>query len=271
MTRARGAESVVRAAGGAMSESDSRASARQHTAQLLKMLRGHESEPGLSPANPARFATVAGSEPDGAVRVTPVAPSVDLPAKIAEIPAPYRPLPPLPAPPPDRATPRAPSIPPLQATPPRQRTGSIPTVGETLRRPQGTLGRLMARADRLNRLNRIFRAYLPPHLHDHVVLVRLDQDDWTVHADSSSWATRLRYALHNIRETLGQQLGIPLPKPRVRVVPPDFPPRPRRPRLTLTQRNAKLLEVTARNVPDPRLSAALRRLAQHAGASSGAA
>ncbi|MEZ5576819.1 MAG: DciA family protein [Candidatus Competibacteraceae bacterium] len=144
-------------------------------------------------------------------------------------------------------------------------------MGEALRRPQGTLGRLMARADRLNRLNRIFRAYLPPHLHDHVVLVRLDQDDWTVHADSSSWATRLRYALHNIRETLGQQLGIPLPKPRVRVVPPDFPPRPRRPRLTLTQRNAKLLEVTARNVPDPRLSAALRRLAQHAGASSGAA
>lgn len=255
-----------------MSESDSRASARQHTAQLLKMLRGHESEPSLSPASPARPTTVAGSEPDGAVRVMPVAPSVDVPAKIAEIPAPYRPLPPLPPPPPpDRPTPRAPSVPPIQAMPPRQRTGSIPTVGESLRRPQGALGRLMARADRLNRLNHVFRAYLPPHLHDHVVLVRLDQDDWTVHADSSSWATRLRYALHNIRDTLGQQLGIPLPKPRVRVVPPDFPPRPRRPRLTLTQRNAKLLEVTARNVPDPRLSAALRRLAQHAGVSSGAA
>ena len=249
-----------------MSESDSRVSARQHTAQLLKMLRGHESEPGLSPASPARSATVAGSEPDGAVRIIPIAPSA-----IAEIPAPYRPLPPLPTMAPDRPAPRAPPVPAIQEAPPRQRASSIPTVGESLRHPQGTLGRLMARADRLNRLNRIFRAYLPPHLHDHVVLVRLDQEDWTVHADSSSWATRLRYALHNIREALGQQLGIPLPKPRVRVVPPDFPPRPRRPRLTLTQRNAKLLEVTARNVPDSRLSAALRRLAQHAGASSGAA
>ncbi|MER2601262.1 MAG: DciA family protein, partial [Candidatus Competibacter phosphatis] len=237
MTRARSAESVMRAAGGAMAESDSRASARRHTAQLLKMLRGHESEPGLSPASPAWPATSIGSEPDGAVRITPIAPSV-----IAEIPAPYRPLPPLPTMAPDRPAPRAPSVPAIQEAPPRQRASSIPTVGESLRHPQGTLGRLMARADRLNRLNHVFRAYLPPHLHDHVVLVRLDQDDWTVHADSSSWATRLRYALHNIRDTLGQQLGIPLPKPRVRVVPPDFPPRPRRPRLTLTQRNAKLLE-----------------------------
>ena len=62
-----------------------------------------------------------------------------------------------------------------------------------------------------------------------------------VHADSSSWATRLRYALHNIRETLGQQLGIPCLL-RVRVVPSTSPPHPRRPRLTLTQRNAKLLK-----------------------------
>ncbi|MDG4555725.1 MAG: DUF721 domain-containing protein [Candidatus Competibacter sp.] len=255
-----------------MAESDSHASARRHTAHLLKMLRGHESESGSRLANPARPVADAGSDSDGAVRVVPIAPNVDVPtAKIAEAPAPYHPPPLLPAPPPDRPAPRAPSPPPIQAAPPRQRAGSIPTVGESLRRPQGILGRLMARADRLNRLNRIFRAYLPPHLHDHAVLIRLDQEDWTVHADSSSWATRLRYALHNIRETLGQQLGIPLPKPRVRVVPPDFPPRPRRPRLTLTQRNAKLLEVTARNVPDSRLSAALRRLAQHAALSSGTA
>ncbi len=247
-----------------MAESDSRASARWHTAHLLKILRGHGSEPGSSPAAPSRPVAVAGSESDGAVRVAPIATGVGVPAKIAEATAPYLPLP---AAAPAGPTLLSPRFPAIQEAPPRQRTSSIPTVGECLRRPQGMLGRLMARADQLTRLNRIFRAYLPPHLHDHTVLVQLDQDGWTVHADSSSWATRLRYALHNIRGTLGQQLGIPLPKPRVRVVPPAFPPRPRRPRLTLTQRNAKLLEVTARNVPDSRLSAALRRLAQHAGSS----
>ncbi len=256
-----------------MAESDSRASARRHTAHLLNILRGHGSESGSASADPARPAAVISSAPGKTVRTEPPAPSLGAPAKIAETAVPYLPLSPLPAPAaaPDRPAPRAPSLPAIQEAPPRQRTASIPTVGECLRRPQGMLGRLMARADRLTQLNHIFRAYLPPHLHDHVVLVRLDQDDWTVHADSSSWATRLRYALHNVREALGQQLGIPLPKPRVRVVPPAFPPRPQRPRLTLTQRNAKLLEVTARNVPDSRLSAALRRLAQHAGPPAGAA
>ena len=255
-----------------MTESNRRASARRHTAHLLNLLRGHGSEPGAEPADLARPAATAGCAPAEAVRPEPPAPSLGVPANIAEATLPYAPLPPRQAPPPDRPAPRAPpSLPSIREAPPRQRTGSIPTVAESLRRPQGTLGRLMARADRLTRLNHVFRAYLPPHLHDHVVLVRLDQDDWTVHADSSSWATRLRYALHNIRETLGQQLGISLPKPRVRVVPPAFPPHPRRPRLTLTRRNAKLLEVTARNVPDSRLSAALRRLAQHAGPASGAA
>ncbi len=251
-----------------MAESDSRASARRHTAHLLNILRGHGSESGSASADPAPPAPVAGSKAGGPARAEPPAPNLGAPAKIAEAVVPYLPLPPLPVPAPGRSAPRAPALPASQEAPPRQRTGSVPTVGECLRRPQGTLGRLMARADRLTQLNHVFRAYLPPHLHDHVVLIRLDQDDWTVHADSSSWATRLRYALHNIREALGQQLGIPLPKPRVRVVPPAFPPRPRRPRLTLTQRNAKLLKVTARNVPDSRLSAALLRLAQHAGPSS---
>ena len=58
--------------------------------------------------------------------------------------------------------------------------------------------------------------------------------------------------------------GIALPKPQIRVVPAVLPPPPR-PRLKLTKRNAKLLEVAARDLADDRLSAALRRLAAHAG------
>jgi hypothetical protein len=121
----------------------------------------------------------------------------------------------------------------------------------------------MAQAGQLNRLSRIFRAYLPPHLHDHAVLVRLDAEGWEVQTDSASWATRLRYALPTIRQGLGQQLGIALPKPRVRVVPAEAPVQTQRPRLTLTRRNAEVLETAARTLTDPRLGAALRRLAAH--------
>ena len=224
-----------------MADADARAMARQHTAQLLKMLRGYgptaEPEPALEPP---------------AAAPPPVAVAEATPAYIRLLDA-------VPTPPPLSVTSSPPSLPPR----PRDGPGSIPTVGEVLRHPPGVLGQLMARASQLNRLSQIFRAYLPPHLHDHAVLVRLDAEGWEVQTDSASWATRLRYALPTIRQGLGQQLGIALPKPRVRVVPAAAPSLPQRPRLTLTRRNAEVLETAARTLTDPRLGAALRRLAAH--------
>jgi hypothetical protein len=86
-----------------------------------------------------------------------------------------------------------------------------------------------------------------------------------VQTDSPAWATRLRYALYNIRPTLGRHLQLELPKPRIRVAPTAEPVPVLRPRPTLTADSARLLEVTAGNVFDSRLSAALRKLAAHAG------
>jgi hypothetical protein len=242
-----------------MADADARALARRHTARLLKMLRGYgpraesESEPAARPlVAAARPAAVAEATPPY-VRLLDVAP----------------PLPSIPA--------VAPSSPPLRGpdsmgapkesaapTPPRpRRPDSIPTVGELLRRPQGRLGQLMAQADQLLRLSRVFHAYLPSPLRDHVVLIRLDPEAWEVRADSAAWATRLRYALPSIGQALGQQLGMTLPKPRIRVTPLAVPLQSPRPRLTLTRRNAELLEAAARALADPRLGAAMRRLAAH--------
>lgn len=140
----------------------------------------------------------------------------------------------------------------------------IATVGETLFRQKGVLGELLAQAEQRVRLSRMFNAYLPPHLHEHAVLIRMDEEAWVVHTDSASWATRLRYALHNIREILGMDLGIALPKPHIRVVPVEKPVTVVRPPLKLTKRSAKVLESAARNQTHEPLSAALRRLAAHA-------
>ncbi len=225
-----------------MAESDdARASARRHTTQLLKMLRGYgpTAEPAAATPGKPPAGVVAEAVPGYARRPEPAPSRQDAPDKISR-------------------SSESPTV-----SPQRVAKSAIPTVGEALSRQRGPLGELMARADRLVRLSRIFRAYLPPHLRDHAVLIRLDEDGWVVHADSSSWATRLRYALHNIRETLGQELGFALPKPHIRVVPAALPP-PSRPPMTLTERNAKLLEVAARNLSDERLSAALRRLAAYA-------
>ena len=254
-----------------MAESDSRAIARGHTARLLKMLRGQTSDTDPPLEDSGSPTPVTASNLDEPVRSeTPTATAVGATAKVAEAPIPYASAK---ARTPNRATSRSsPSPAAIEQTQTQphvpRTTAPIPTVGERLNREQGTLGQLMVRAERLTQLNRVLRAYLPTHLHEHVILIRMDEEEWVVHADASSWATRLRYALYNIREALGQQLGMVLPKPRIRVVPPDFPPRPQRPRPTLTPRSAKLLEVTARSVPDTRLSAALWRLAQHVDSSS---
>ena len=247
-----------------MIDPDSRALARQHTAQLLKMLRGYG--PAPEPSEPARIA-----EPPAAVDPIPDAVAEGSPAYVRVLDAPTQrmlPLKPDSTPPPLPSRPHGRSSRPLageelgmmSATP-----GSIPAVGQRLRQSTGVLGRLVAKADEMNRLSRLFRAYLPPHLHDHAVLIRLDQEAWEVRADSASWATRLRYALPNIRPLLSEHLGVALPKPRIYVAPATAPPPPpQRLRLTLTQRNAELLEATARSLPDARLGAALRRLAANA-------
>jgi len=221
-----------------------RDAARRHTAQLLKMLRGHGSSAAPAPApaaapEPAMSNAIASAVTEAATgyarRPEPAANRREAPELAA----------------PADESPRAP------------RSRAIPSVGELLSRQRGPLGELMSQAEQRVRRDQIFHAYLPPHLRDHAVLVRMDEESWVVHADSSGWATRLRYALHNIRDTLGQHLGIPLPKPRIRVVPVEPPPPPRPP-LKLSKRSAELLEVTARNLADERLSAALRRLAAHA-------
>ena len=218
------------------SEQD-RMTARQHTAQLLKMLRGAGSgavPPVAANGMPATQLAEAPSSYAVARQRTTDSRAAAVAAKRS-----------------------APASPP----PPRP----IPAIGDGLRQQDGVLGMLMARADRLAQLTRILHAYLPAHLRDHAVLLRLDAEAWTVQTDSPAWATRLRYALYNIRPTLGRHLQLELPKPRIRVAPTAEPVPVLRPRPTLTADSARLLEVTAGNVFDSRLSAALRKLAAHAG------
>ena len=218
------------------SEQD-RMTARQHTAQLLKMLRGAGSGAAAPVAANGMPATQLAEAPSSYA----VARQRTTDSRAAAV----------------AAKRSAPASPP----PPRP----IPAIGDGLRQQDGVLGMLMARADRLAQLTRILHAYLPAHLRDHAVLLRLDAEAWTVQTDSPAWATRLRYALYNIRPTLGRHLQLELPKPRIRVAPTAEPVPVLRPRPTLTADSARLLEVTAGNVFDSRLSAALRKLAAHAG------
>jgi hypothetical protein len=271
---------------------DSRALAQRHTSQLLKMLRGYGSTAAAS--EPAVEAPPKTALPEKRVSHT-VADVAGQYHECLEAAKPYKLLPTDQAVVPTRRLNRAtadaagqyherleaakrPKVPPTDpaaaltnhgaASRPHPGSYRIATVGEALYRQKGVLGDLLAQAEQRVKLNRIFHAYLPPHLHDHAALIRMDEEAWVVHTDTASWATRLRYALHNIRETLGMDLGIALPKPHIRVVPIEKPVTAVRPPLKLTKRSAKVLESAARNQSHEPLSAALRRLAAHANSTS---
>ena len=218
-------------------DAERRAIGRQHTASLLKMLRG-----GYG----------AAAEPEPAAEVHPI---VELkPARVADAAPAYVRL---------VETPFQPTAPPASVTS-RSSAPAIPTVSEGLRQHPGKLGQLIARTNQLAESTRIFQAYLRPDLRGHAVLIRIDQDAWTVQTESAVWATRLRYALYDIREVLGLHFGIALPKPHIQIAPVAMLPSSPSPRRMLTREAARYLEETARNETDPRLSAALRRLARRA-------
>jgi hypothetical protein len=128
----------------------------------------------------------------------------------------------------------------------------------------GVLKHLMRQTDKLVRLNRIMRAYLPPHLQEHARLVAVDEQAWIIRADSSAWATRLRYALPGLRQQLSLHLKQDMPPLKLKVQPPDKTKVPEPRRLTLTEQSADLIEGAAGSVNDERLGAALMRLAAHA-------
>lgn len=148
-------------------------------------------------------------------------------------------------------------------------TQPIPSVSEHLRRPKGPLAKLLAQTDKLQHINRIFKAYLPPHLHGHAMIATMSAKQWVVQTDSSAWATRLRYVLPSLREQLADHLKKEVPPLSVRIIPYGTVQRIEEPRrISLTEENAQLLEGTARDLNDQRLGSALLRLSRHVGKSS---
>ncbi len=235
-------------------EHDRRQIARQYTARIKAMLLGKAVATATGGDSPA-----TSSVPPPAVGGSGQAPapkplqSVSAPASLS----PSHPL--LDSTPPAGKTELKPP-PPLPGNP----YNPLRSVEEHLQHSNGRFAELLSQIQRLHRLNQLLRAFLPPHLQDHVALARLDVDAWVVQTDSSVWQTRLRYFLPTLRQPLSEKLGFAVPAPQIRIVPPEAPPKaPPVRRMTMTETTVQKLEEDARRFSDPRLSAAVRRLAEH--------
>jgi len=141
---------------------------------------------------------------------------------------------------------------------------SLVRIDQHLRRQKGRLAHLVAESDRLVRINQVFNAYLPPHLHEHARLAAIGDDAWVIQTDSPAWATRLRYVLPSLRNQLSQHLKTDVPQLKLRIKPTAVAAEPPTRRLNITSTSASVIEGAAEAVNDERLGAALLRLAGHA-------
>lgn len=155
------------------------------------------------------------------------------------------------------------------AAQPTERSG-MKRAADCLRRPKGRLAGVIAQSDRLIRINRLLRAYLPPHLQDRARIVAITPQSWIVQTESAAWATRLRYILPGLQRQLSLELKQAVPELKLRIEPlrEARSAEPAR-RLTLTEQNAELIKGVAQSVNDERLGAALLRLASKAGRRGG--
>jgi len=120
--------------------------------------------------------------------------------------------------------------------------------------------RLQRRADEQARLLEKVRSLLPPPVDSHCVCADLTENGLVLVADAPVWATRLRFLVPRVAESLP---GLPAKTPvHVKVLPTEgLPKRPRDDRkLQLSARNAGLLRQLAQDILDPELSRALKRL-----------
>lgn len=92
-------------------------------------------------------------------------------------------------------------------------------LSELLGQANPTLERLREGAKAADRTVDAVRHSLPPEVADHVWAASTDAGVLTVLVDSAGWATRVRYAVPELKQGVGDRLGELVLKVNVRVRP----------------------------------------------------
>ena len=142
----------------------------------------------------------------------------------------------------------------------------LDSVSKLLAR-DGRLQSLLRRAEAVESLNALVRGHLAAPLDQHCRVANLKNGVLTLQTESPAWAARLRYTVPQLLAALraDPRLESAFTTIRVSVVPQQVRrDRPGR-RASLSSRSADSLRAAAEGMSDPRLAAALRRLARRGG------
>ena len=127
-------------------------------------------------------------------------------------------------------------------------------------------GNLAALVDRVREQARLLarvRQELDSLISTHLVAAAIFDRKLILYADSSAWASRLRFGSRLLRDTLVRK-GLEVEKITVRItLTAGSKPRDTRVARQLSRRNGLLIEKTAEAIDDPELRKALKRLSRH--------
>ena len=142
----------------------------------------------------------------------------------------------------------------------------IKPLTKWLASPAGQLSPLLDHVRLLRHLSAVLREVLTGPMTEHCRAANLDGTTLVISADSPAWATKLRYQLSSLLAQLQAREDLPpIERLRVRIQPADQArPAPVARRQILSPEAAEVIAHVADNTTDPKLQAALRRLARHA-------
>ena len=152
----------------------------------------------------------------------------------------------------------------MQSNRPRTRKpGFLQPIGES-----SPVAALAQRARALDAMDRQLRQSLPEPLRRHVHMADISAQRLVFLADSSAWASKLRFHQTALLTQARQVSGLPTAKFAVKVAPlPPVPPEQIR-RKPLSKIAADHLKTAARSIADPELQAVYLRMASLAEDSS---
>ncbi len=139
------------------------------------------------------------------------------------------------------------------------------TLTKWLLTPSEQLSPLLDHVRLLGRLSNILRAHLTGSLAEHCRAANLDGTTLVISVDSPAWAAKLRYQVTSLLAQLQNRGDLPpIERLRIRIQPADQArPAPVVRRQTISPEAAGVIRHVADNTTDPKLQAALRRLARH--------
>jgi hypothetical protein len=147
---------------------------------------------------------------------------------------------------------------------PDKKNSSLP-IGKILGDQRYSIAGLCHKANSIQELNQKLKTYLDPSLNDHFELANINTDSVTILVSSSTWATRLRYNIPVILNTLNNNLKLTSVKTvRIKVNNKVSDPTSKAPKkaISMSQNSAQVLIDVANNL-DPKLRECFIKLSKN--------